>query len=92
MAERKGQMKSIYLGPLLVTVLLLPGSAAAQQAPASKVPPLAEPSARARIESRGFRDIGVLSEVSPGVWSGTATRAGKSYGLTVDHRGYVVAQ
>jgi hypothetical protein len=78
------------LGALALASLLLAAGAAAQ--PTSVSTSVSEASARARIESRGFRDIGVLSETSAGVWNGTASKAGKYYGVTVDRRGFVIAE
>ena len=68
-----GPLGALALASLLLalTSLLLAAGAAAQ--PTSVSTSVSEASARARMESRGFRDIGVLSETSAGVWNGTVT-------------------
>ncbi len=61
-------------------------------APVAGANSFTEGQAKARIEARGYVNVGDLKKDNSGVWRGTATKDGKSVEVSLDFQGNVVAQ
>lgn len=51
-----------------------------------------EGQARGHIENAGYSDVTGLTKTPDGMWTGTATKAGKSMSVSVDFKGAVTAK
>ena len=60
-------------------------------APAAGANSFTENQARARIEMRGFSEVGPLVKNGDGVWQGAATKDGKKMHVSLDFKGDVTA-
>lgn len=67
-------------------------SSASTGAPAAGANSFTQSQARARIESRGVKNVTGLAKDKNGVWRGTATRGADQVKVAVDYKGNVVIQ
>ena len=51
-----------------------------------------EAQAKAKIEEKGFTQVGALAKDKDGIWRGSAQRDGKTVEIALDYRGNVVAR
>ncbi|HEX3500377.1 MAG TPA: hypothetical protein VHT04_13740 [Stellaceae bacterium] len=61
-------------------------------APVAGANSFTEAEARSRLEAHGYSNVSGLQKDAQSIWRGTATKNGRTVGVTLDYQGNIVSQ